>query len=128
MNFLINLFVTTLAVYLVALIMPHVYMENHITALLVALALSFLNVFVKPILTLFTIPITVFSFGLFLLVINALIVLMADKLVNGFHVDGFWWALLFSLVLSVTTGLLNSLFGINRVEIHHHREEDNFRE
>lgn len=125
MNFIVNLFVTTLAVYLVSLIMPHVFMENHLTALLVALALSFLNAIVKPILTIFTIPITIFSFGLFLLVINAIIILMADKLVDGFRVDGFWWALLFSLVLSAATGLLNTIFGFNQTKIYHHREGDN---
>jgi putative membrane protein len=62
-----------------------------------------LNLFVKPILIILTLPITIFTFGLFLFVINALIILLAAKFVNGFRVDGFWWALLFSLLLSVLT-------------------------
>lgn len=75
--------------------------------------LAFLNTIVKPILTILTIPITVFTLGFFLLAINAFIIIFAGKLVSGFHVDGFWWALLFSLILSVFTGILNTLFGVN---------------
>jgi putative membrane protein len=80
----------------------------------VAVVLAFLNTIVKPILTLLTIPITMLTLGLFLLVINALIIIFADKLVNGFQVDGFFWALIFSLALSLFTGVLNMLFGVNR--------------
>lgn len=83
------------------------------SALLVAVVLAFLNSIVKPILTLLTIPITVVTLGFFLLAINAFIIIFAEKLVSGFHVNGFWWALLFSLILSVCTGILNMLFGMN---------------
>jgi len=71
--------------------------------------LSFLNVFLKPILVLLTLPFTIFTLGLFLLVINAGIILLTSSLVEGFHVDGFWWALLFSLILSLISSALNSL-------------------
>jgi putative membrane protein len=80
---------------------------------MVALALAFLNAIVKPIFTILTIPITIFTLGFFLLVINAVIIILAERLVSGFHVDGFWWALLFSLILSIVTGILNALFGVN---------------
>lgn len=60
-----------------------------------------------------TIPITIVTLGFFLLAINAFIIIFAEKLVSGFHVSGFWWALLFSLILSVCTGILNMLFGVN---------------
>ena len=93
--------------------MPHVSIEDHFSAVLVALSLAFLNSIVKPVLTLLTIPITVFTFGFFLLAINAFIISIADRLVQGFSVDGFWWALLFSLILSVVTGILNSALGLN---------------
>ena len=83
------------------------------SALMVAVVLAFLNTIVKPILTLLTIPITVVTLGLFLLAINAFIIIFAEKLVSGFHVDGFMWALFFSLILSVCTGILNMLFGVN---------------
>jgi putative membrane protein len=79
---------------------------------MVAVVLAFLNAIVKPILTVLTIPITVVTLGLFLLAINAFIIIFAEKLVKGFHVDGFWQALLFSLVLSLCTGILNALFGV----------------
>ena len=78
-----------------------------------AVVLAFLNTIVKPILTILTIPITVVTLGLFLLVINALIIIFAGKLVDGFHVNGCWSALFFSLILSVCTGILNMLFGVN---------------
>jgi putative membrane protein len=68
--------------------------------------LGLLNIFVKPLLIILTLPITIFTFGLFLFVINALIILLAAKFVNGFRVDGFWWALLFSLLLSILTSFL----------------------
>lgn len=58
-----------------------------------------------------TIPITVLTLGFFLLVLNACMILLASRLIDGFHVDGFWWALLFSLILSLTTGILNAFFG-----------------
>jgi putative membrane protein len=90
-----------------------VTLDDYQSALLMAIVLAFLNAIVKPVLTFLTIPITVVTLGLFLLVINALIIIFAEKLVTGFHVDGFFTALLFSLVLSITTGLLNFLFGVN---------------
>jgi putative membrane protein len=80
---------------------------------MLAVVLAFLNAVVKPILTVLTIPITIFSLGLFLLVINAGIILMAQKLVNGFRVDGFLTALIFSVILSLSTGILNAVFGLN---------------
>jgi putative membrane protein len=62
---------------------------------------------VRPVLIVLTIPVTIFTLGLFLLVINAAIILLADWLVTGFTVDGFWWALLFSLILSVVNSIFN---------------------
>jgi len=80
---------------------------------MLAVVLAFLNTIVKPIFTFLTIPITLFTLGFFLLVINAVIILLAAKLVSGFHVDGFLPALLFSVILSLCTGILNMLFGVN---------------
>jgi putative membrane protein len=65
-----------------------------------------LNGFLKPVLVILTIPITIFTFGLFLLVINGIIILFASSLVSGFYVEGFWWALLFSLIMSLISYLL----------------------
>jgi putative membrane protein len=109
MNSIIKFFLTGLAVLLTAYLLPGVHVENYGQALLVALVLSIANVIVKPILILFTIPLTVLSLGLFLLVINAIIILMVDYFVPGFSVDGFWWALAFSLILSVFNSLFSDL-------------------
>jgi putative membrane protein len=98
-----------LAVLLAAYLLPGVHVEHYGHALLVALVLSIANIFVKPILILFTIPLTILSLGLFLLVINALIIILVDYFVPGFAVDGFWWALAFSLVLSIFNSLFNDL-------------------
>ena len=99
-----------------ARLLPGVKVDDYVTALLVAVVLAFMNTIVKPVLTILTIPITLITLGFFLLVINALIIIAASKLVSGFHVNGFWWALFFSMILSVCTGILNMLFGVNEKE------------
>lgn len=114
MNFIAKILISSLAVFIVSQISPGIIIDNYVTAILVAIVLAFLNSIVKPILTILTIPITVFTLGLFLLAINAIIILLAGKLVSDFHVQGFWQALLFSLILSVITGILNSLFGVKK--------------
>jgi putative membrane protein len=121
MQFITNILVTSIAVLIVAYLLPGVNVNTFTTALLVALVLAFMNAIVKPILTVLTIPITVLSLGLFLIVINGLIIILTDKLVDGFEVRGFWWALLFSFILSITTGILNVIIG-NREEDDHHEE------
>lgn len=119
MNFLAKLFISTFAVLITSYFLSGVSISSNqffrfhspeinkfITAFLVAVVLAFLNTIVKPILTILSLPITFFTLGLFLLVINALIILFADKLVDGFKVNGFWTALWFSLVLSLVSGIL----------------------
>ena len=109
MRFVIRLIVTALAVVIAAYILPGVEVKGGLTAIVVAAVLALLNAFVKPLLVILTIPITVVTLGLFLLVINALMILLAGNIVNGFIVDGFWYALLFSIVLTIVVSLLNSL-------------------
>ncbi|MFT4523916.1 MAG: putative membrane protein [Bacteroidia bacterium] len=108
MNWIVKIIVSSLAVMLVSYLLPGVTVEDYAAALWVAFALSILNSVLKPILILLTIPATILSLGLFLFVINAGIILIADYLLSGFGVDGFWWALLFSLLLSVVTSILES--------------------
>lgn len=107
-NFFIKILVSSIAVMVCANILPGVHLKNYTTALVLAMVLSFLNVFIKPVLIALTIPFTLFSFGLFLLVINAFILIFADRLVDGFELDGFWHALLFSIVLSILTSIMES--------------------
>ena len=109
MNFILNLLISSLAVYLTALILPGVSIRSYATAIGVAIVIGLLNVFLKPILVLLTIPVTVLTVGLFLFVINAIIILLASYLLNGFHVDNFWWALLYSIILSVISQILFSV-------------------
>ena len=111
MKFIIQLIISTLAVLIASYLLPGVEIvdNNFFTALLVAAVLAFLNAVIKPIMIILTIPITFLTLGLFLLVINALMILLAAKLVDNFRVDGFWWALLFSLILSLVTSILESI-------------------
>lgn len=103
---LLKLLISGIAVMFTGWLLPGVDVTNFTNALLIAIVLAFLNAFLKPLLILFTIPFTIFTLGLFLLVINALIIMIASKLVDGFYVDGFWYALLFSIILSITTSIL----------------------
>lgn len=109
MGFIVRLFFTWVAIIIASYILPGIHVTDFITALITAAVLALLNAFVKPILVILTIPITILTLGLFLLVINALIVLFANRIVPGFTVDGFWWALGFSLVVSVIVSLLESM-------------------
>ena len=108
MNLIIRLLVTAILVTLIARFMRGVAVDGFATSIVVAIVLGLLNLFVKPILILFTLPVTVLTFGLFLLVINALIILICNELVDGFSVANFWSALLFSLLLSIGQTLVFS--------------------
>lgn len=109
MNFVIQLIISTLAVLVTSYILPGVYVENFLTGIIVAIVLGCLNTFLKPLLILLALPAVILSFGLVLIIINTLMILLADKLINGFEVNGFGWALLFSIVLWLVTSILNSI-------------------
>jgi putative membrane protein len=109
---LLKILILGTAVMFSSYLIPGVHVNDFVTALLVALVLSFLNTFLKPILVLISFPITILTLGLFLLVINALLIMLAAYMLRpSFEVDGFWWALLFSFVLSFITSILESLLG-----------------
>lgn len=101
MNFIIRLLITAATAYVLSMILSGVHIDSYVTALLFAFVLALLNTFLKPLLILLTLPITIVTIGLFLFVINALIIIIADKFIDGIRVDGFFWALLFSLILSI---------------------------
>lgn len=113
MPLLIRWLVTALAVLIAAYILPGVSVAGFGVALVVALVLGIVNVFLKPILVVLTLPITIVTLGLFLLVINAGLVLLVDRIVPGFSVTNFWWALLFSLVVSLIGGVLHGMASEN---------------
>ncbi|OGK16165.1 hypothetical protein A2690_01865 [Candidatus Roizmanbacteria bacterium RIFCSPHIGHO2_01_FULL_39_12b] len=110
MSLIISLVLNALAVYASSWIIPGVHLNDLYTALIVAVVLGLINTFIKPVLVLLTLPITLLTLGLFSLVINALMILLVDRLVLGFAVDGFLAALIFSLVLSIISTILNNLF------------------
>ncbi len=108
-NFLGKILVTALAALIAAYLLPGVNIDSSITAVLVAVVLALLNSFVKPLLIILTIPITIVTLGLFLIVINVFMIQIAANIVDGFQVQNWWYALLFSFLLSVVTSLLESL-------------------
>lgn len=110
MNFIIRLLLTALCVVILAKFLPGVQLSDGFTsAIILAVILALLNAIIKPILVILTLPITIVTLGLFLLVINALIILLADEVLSGFSVNGFWTALLFSLLLSFLESVLHSV-------------------
>ena len=107
MGFLIRILVVAAVSFGLAHLLGGVHVTDFWTAIVFAFVLALLNMFIKPLLVLFTLPVTFFTLGLFLFVINALVVLMASKFVDGFTIDSFWWALLFSIILSIITSAID---------------------
>ena len=115
MKLLIRILLTSILVMVITHFFPRIaYVDGFTTSIIVAVVLGLLNLFVKPILVLFTLPVTIFTLGLFLLVINAVIILLCTKLVDGFKVDGFLGALLFSIILSLSQSLVFAITGENK--------------
>ena len=108
MNFIIRLLITAAIAYVLSMILSGVHIVDYKTAIIFALVLAVLNAIVKPLLILFTLPITIITLGLFLFVINAIIIIIADKFIDGIKIDGFFWALIFSLVLSFISSAANA--------------------
>ncbi len=114
MPFLLKVLITAVSAVIAAYILPGVELTGFFAALIFAFILALLNAILKPILVLLTIPVTVLTLGLFLLVINALMILIAGWFVAGFYVEGFWFALLFSIVLSIISAILGIGFDHRR--------------
>jgi putative membrane protein len=108
MKFIVRLFITAAIAYGLSMILSGVHIANYTTALLFAFVLALLDTFVKPLLILLTLPITILTLGLFLFVVNTLVIIIADKFIDGIKIDGFFWALIFSLVLSIFSSAANT--------------------
>lgn len=106
MRIIIRLLLTAMMVVILAYFLPGIQVRDFGSALIVALVIGLLRIFVRPVLILLTLPITILTFGIFLLFINAVIVMMAGYLVGGFLVESIWWALLFGLLLSLFQSLV----------------------
>jgi putative membrane protein len=109
MKLIIRLLVTAILVMILSYLINGVHVDEFTTALTVAIVLALLNLFVKPILVILTLPVTLFTLGLFYLVINAVIILLCEYFVDGFKVDSFWIAMLFSILLSISQSIVFKL-------------------
>lgn len=108
--------VTAICVVISAYILPGIGVDSFWSAIVVAAILGLLNAFVKPVLIFFSIPVTIVTLGLFLFVINGFTVWLTSRIVPGFHVDTFWWAVLFSIVLSIINSFMESILGLKDKE------------
>ena len=106
MKSILKIILTTIAVLILANVLPGVSVDGFMTSLWVAIVLSLLRLIVRPILVILTLPITLVTFGLFLLVINGVLILLADYFIGGFEINGFWIAVLFSILLSIFQSIL----------------------
>lgn len=121
LKFVSKTILTSVGILVAAFLLKGVEVDNTITAILVAATLGFLNSFVRPILIVLTIPITMLTLGLFLIIINVLIVYWVTKLVPGFKVESFGWAILFSIIVSLVSGVLERM--INRLDANKMEDE-----
>lgn len=109
MNLLLKILLTAVAVLILSYVLPGVEVVSYLSAIIVAVVLGLLRAIVRPVLIFFTLPITIVTLGLFLLVINAAIILLADYFITGFAVKSWFWALIFSLLLSFLQSILFSM-------------------
>lgn len=110
MDMIIHWLASTLVVIISAYLLPGVQIKGFFSAFVTAVVIALLNLVVRPILLFLTLPINIITLGLFTLVINAAIIMLASAIVPGFKVDSWWWAILFSIVVS----LITIVFGLNR--------------
>ena len=107
MRFLLRILVVALVSFALAQVLSGIHVKDIWTAFVFALVLAILNIFIKPLIILFTLPVTIVTLGLFLFIINAIVVLLASRFVEGFSITNFWWGLLFSLILSLFTSIFD---------------------
>ena len=107
MGLLLKWLIMAASIIIAAYFTPGVRVGSFFSALWVALFLGVVNVLVRPVLILITLPINILTLGLFTFVINAVLILLASSVIKGFEVAGFWWALLYSVVLSAVNYIIN---------------------
>jgi len=110
MGFLLQWVVSGLAIIITAYLLSGVVVDGFMAALVTSLILGLINAVIRPILILLTLPLNVLTLGLFTLIINAMLVMLAAAIVPGFAVQGFWWALLFGIVLAIVNAALSPLW------------------
>ena len=110
MNFIIRISVTAAIAYGLSMILsPHILIDSYLTAIVFCLVLALLNALLKPLLIILTLPITILTLGLFLIILNVLMVMVAGKLVDGIHIHGFLWAFIFAILLSFISSAISNM-------------------
>jgi putative membrane protein len=109
MNLLVRWALNTLALLIVVKVVPHFYYRSLFTLAIAALILGLLNAVLRPFIVVLTLPITVVTFGLFLIIVNAIMLELTAMFVPGFHIDSFFWAVIGSIVLSLVSWVTNRL-------------------
>ncbi len=108
MKILLHWLIAAVAILITAYVLPGVHLSGFVAALILAVVLGVINAFLRPILVALTLPISIVTLGLFVLVINGLLVLLAAAIVPGFAVDNIWWAIIFGVVLALISAVLES--------------------
>lgn len=111
MVILASLLINGMAVFVTAYVLEGIKVDSFATALIVGIVLGVVNTFLRPILLFLTLPFNVLTLGLFTFILNGLMVVITSNLVPGFYVEGLWWAIVFSLVLTLVSWFLNNLKG-----------------
>ena len=111
MNILIKWIVSAAAIAITAYLLPGVTVTGIVPVLVLAVVLGIINAFIRPILTLVTLPLSIVTLGIFSLILNTLLILLAEAVVPGFEIAGFWWAFLFGIVLALVTAVLKKVDG-----------------
>lgn len=104
------LLINSIVIFIGAYILRGVHIKSFWSVIGVAVLLGLINAFIKPVILFLALPLTILTLGLFILVINAWILMVIDKLVEGFKIDSFWWAVLYSILISVLNGILFRMF------------------
>lgn len=110
-GFLIRGLVTALGLWVASALLPGVHSNGFLAILGAGLLLGIVNAIIRPIIVILTLPITIFTLGLFLLVVNALMVLLVSKMMHGFSVDSIWWAMLTAIIVTVVGWGANAFIG-----------------
>jgi len=110
MQTILRILLSAVAVFVTAYILPGVKIANFLTAIVAAIFFAVVNAFIKPVLVILTLPINILTLGFFTLVINALLVMLVAAIVPGFEIRSFWWAMLYSVILSIVSYVLNTAF------------------
>lgn len=105
-SFLSKVLIGGISVFLADLLLTGVQINSLLSGIILVVVIILINFTIKPILVLLTLPLSIITFGLFLVVVNAVVVLLAAELTPGFSLDGFWWAMAFALILSVINSIL----------------------